>query len=118
MTGSTIASFPPPTGPQRPAAVAFDRREFDQIMRIYGQMVAAGEWRDYALDFTPQKAVFSIFRRASELPIFRIEKSPALARRQGAYTVYGMGGQVLKRGHALATALQIFDRKLMKLVEG
>jgi hypothetical protein len=118
MTDGIIASFPHQGGPQRPAAVAFDRREFDQIMRLYGRMVAAGEWRDYALDFNAQSAVFSIFRRSSELPVFRIEKSPAQARRQGAYTIYGMGGQILKRGHDLSQALKIFDRKLMKLVEG
>ncbi|MBW7835932.1 MAG: DUF2794 domain-containing protein [Sphingomonadales bacterium] len=114
MTDATIAIFPPARAPE---TVSFDRREFDQIMSLYGRMVAAGEWRDYALDLRREAAVFSIFRRASEMPLYRIVKKPAEARRQGAYTLYGMGGQVLKRGHDLAQALQVLERKFLKLVE-
>ena len=75
-------------------------------------MVAAGEWRDYAIDFLKDRAVFSIFRRASEVPIYRIEKDPRLARRQGAYSVIGAGGQILRRGHDLERVLLVIDRKL------
>jgi len=86
----------------RPAStlpvVSFDRRELSEILRIYGRMVAAGEWRDYAIDTLKDRAVFSIFRRTSEMPLFRVEKDPRLARRQGAYSVIGAGGTVLKRG--------------------
>lgn len=114
MTDATIATFPPARPPE---TVSFDRREFDQIMSLYGRMVAAGEWRDYALDLRREAAVFSVFRRASEMPLYRIVKTPAQARRQGAYTLYGMGGQILKRGHDLAQALQVLERKLLKLVE-
>jgi hypothetical protein len=100
-----------------PAAVAqvtFDRLELNHILAIYGRMVAAGEWRDYALDFLDDVAVFSIFRRACEVPLFRIEKRPRLRARQGQYCVVAAGGIILKRGHELAQVLRIFDRKLMK----
>ena len=96
--------------------VTFNRQELDQILRIYSRMVAANEWRDYAIDHMKDQAVFSVFRRASEVPLFRIEKTPALARKQGAYSVVAAGGVVLKRGHELATALKAFDRTL-KLAE-
>ncbi|MBV8978528.1 MAG: DUF2794 domain-containing protein [Alphaproteobacteria bacterium] len=94
--------------------VRFDRAELDRILRIYGRMVAAGEWRDYAIDFLSEVAVFSIFRRSSELPLFRIEKRPKLRQRQGQYAVIGSGGHVLKRGHDLGQVLRILDRKLIK----
>ncbi|KND16430.1 hypothetical protein ADZ37_23105 [Pannonibacter phragmitetus] len=102
-----------PTVPQIPAkpVVAFDRRELDQILRIYGRMVADGEWRDYAIDLMKDRAVFSVFRRSSEMPLYRIEKDPKLARRQGAYSVVATGGMVLKRGHELASVLKIFEKK-------
>jgi hypothetical protein len=77
-------------------------------------MVAAGEWRDYALDFREEAAVFSIFRRASEMPLFRVEKRPKLREKQGMYSVIAAGGQILKRGHDLAQVLRVFDKKLMK----
>lgn len=96
--------------------VTFHRTELDQILRIYGRMVAANEWRDYAIDHLKDSAVFSVFRRTSEIPLFRIVKTPALARKQGIYSVIGANGQVLKRGHELANALTAFDRTL-KLVE-
>ncbi|MBS9722269.1 DUF2794 domain-containing protein [Tianweitania sp. BSSL-BM11] len=96
--------------------VTFNRQELDQILRIYSRMVAANEWRDYAIDHLKDQAVFSVFRRASEVPLFRIVKTPALARKQGAYSVVAAGGVILKRGHELTTALKAFDRAL-KLAE-
>ena len=96
--------------------VAFDRHELNQILRVYGRMVAAGEWRDYAIDHLKDKAVFSIFRRSSEMPLFRVEKDPSLERRQGAYSVIAAGGYIMKRGHDLRQVLTILDKQL-KLVE-
>jgi hypothetical protein len=87
--------------------VSFNRQELREIMDLYGRMVAAGEWRDYALDFTPDEAVFSIFRRTSETPLYRIKKTPKLARRQGAYSVVAVGGLVMKRGHDLARVIGV-----------
>lgn len=92
--------------------VTFDRRELDSILHLYGRMVAAGEWRDYAIDFLRDRAVFSVFRRASEMPIYRIEKNPKLARRQGAYSVISVTGHILKRGHELDRVLGALDRPL------
>ena len=94
--------------------VTFDRLELNRILTLYGRMVAAGEWRDYALDFLEDVAVFSIFRHASEMPLFRIEKHPKLRGRQGQYSVVAAGGLILKRGHELAQVLKIFDKKLLK----
>lgn len=96
--------------------VAFERRELDLILRLYGRMVAANEWRDYAIDHLADRAVFSVYRRASEIPLFQIVKDPKLARRQGAFAVIAAGGRILKRGHELARVLGIFDTKL-KLVK-
>ena len=96
--------------------VTFERRELDLILRLYGRMVAAGEWRDYAIDHLPDRAVFSVFRRTSETPLFQIVKNPKLARRQGAFGVIAASGMILKRGHELARVLRIFDSKL-RLVE-
>ncbi|CAM5430731.1 hypothetical protein MAUB1S_07289 [Mycolicibacterium aubagnense] len=96
--------------------VAFERRELDLILRLYGRMVAANEWRDYAIDHLADRAVFSVYRRASEVPLFQIVKDPNLARRQGAFAVVAAGGRILKRGHELARVLGIFDTKL-KLVK-
>ncbi|HEV2562907.1 MAG TPA: DUF2794 domain-containing protein [Rhizomicrobium sp.] len=94
--------------------VRFERHELNQILSIYGRMVAAGEWRDYAVDFLEDYAAFSIFRRASEMPMFRVEKRPKLKSRQGQYCVIAAGGHVLKRGHDLAQVLRVFDAKLFK----
>jgi hypothetical protein len=94
------------------ARVTFNRLELNRILNLYGRMVAAGEWRDYAIDFLKDRAVFSIFRRASEVPIYRIEKDPKLARKQGAYSVVAAGGQILRRGHELDRVLLVIDRKL------
>ncbi len=95
--------------------VSFDRRELNLLFNLYGAKVAAGEWRDYALDFTQSKAVFSVFRRSSEAPLYRIEKNPELARRQGAYAVIAATGLILRRGHDLSRVLRALDRGL-KLV--
>lgn len=92
--------------------VSFDRRELSEILKVYGRMVAAGEWRDYAIDMLKDRAVFSIFRRSSEMPLFRVEKNPKLARRQGAYSVIAAGGLVMKRGQDLAQVLRVFDKGL------
>jgi hypothetical protein len=94
------------------STVYFNRRELAEILRVYGRKVTAGEWRDYALDFGREKAVFSIFRRTSEVPLFRIEKCPRLARRQGAYSVVAATGLILKRGHELARVLAVLDKDL------
>ncbi len=91
--------------------ISFDRRELGEILKVYGRKVAEGEWRDYAIDHTMEKAVFSIFRRASEVPLFRIEKNPKLARKQGVYSVIAPGGMILKRGHELDKVLRVLDRK-------
>lgn len=96
--------------------ITFDRRELTQILDIYGRKVAAGEWRDYAIDTLGEKAVFSVFRKASEHPLYRIEKSPRLSRRQGAYSVIAATGLILKRGHNLKNVLRVLDKSL-RLVE-
>jgi Protein of unknown function (DUF2794) len=95
-----------------PQAVSFNRIELNRILNLYGRMVAAGEWRDYAIDFLKDRAVFSVYRRASEVPIYRIEKDPRLARKQGAYSVISASGLILRRGHELDRVLLVIDRKL------
>jgi hypothetical protein len=95
-----------------PARVTFTRRELDRILNLYGRMVAAGEWRDYAIDFLKDKAVFSVFRRSTEVPLYRIEKNPKLARKQGVYSVVSATGLILRRGHELERVLLAIDRKL------
>jgi len=85
-------------------------------LRVYGQMVAAGEWRDYAIDHLDDRAVFSIFRRTAEVPLYRVEKNPKLANRQGAYSVIAASGLILKRGKELRNVLKVFDKKLFKIV--
>ncbi len=97
-------------------AVAFNRIELNAILRVYGQMVAAGEWRDYAIDHLDDRAVFSIFRRTAEIPLYRVEKNPKLANRQGAYSVIAASGLILKRGKELCNVLKIFDKKRFKIV--
>ncbi len=104
--------------PERPAAeqVFFDRHELNQILRIYGRMVAAGEWRDYAVAGGSEAAVFAIYRRTADAPVYRIEKRPSLARRQGAFAVLGEGGVVLRRGHSLEIALKAFESRKFRVV--
>jgi len=96
----------------RREGISFDRAELSQILSVYGRMVASGEWRDYAIDILKEKAVFSIFRRSSEMPLYRIEKIPKLARRQGAYSVVAATGLILKRGHDLGRVLRALDKGL------
>ncbi len=100
-----------------PPFVAFTRQELDKILNVYGFFVASGDWKDYAIDSLKEQAVFSIFRRSSEAPLYRIEKHPKLARKQGAYSVVSMTGQVLKRGHDLPQVLRIFDRQKLKIAK-
>ena len=101
-------------GGNAPAAsvqqVTFDRRELNRILSLYGRMVAAGEWRDYAIDFLKDRAVFSVFRHSSEVPIYRIEKNPKLARRQGAYSVVSATGLIVRRGQELDRVLRVLDK--------
>ncbi|WP_371125910.1 DUF2794 domain-containing protein [Bosea sp. (in: a-proteobacteria)] len=104
-----IIPFP---GAVKPAAVTFDRRELSELLNLYGRMVAAGEWRDYAIDFLKDQAQFSVYRRSSEVPLYRIVKTPALAKRQGAYSVVAATGLVLKRGAELSRVLRVLDKKL------
>lgn len=100
------ASSPSPIS----ATVTFDRHELREIFNLYGRMVASGEWRDYAMDFGKERAVFSVYRRSNEHPLFRIEKNPKLARKQGAYAVIAVTGLILKRGHELARVLKVLDK--------
>jgi hypothetical protein len=97
--------------------VAFHRTELSVILSVYGRMVAAGEWRDYGISCLRDVAIFSVFRRTAEHPLYRIEKRPRLRNRQGQYAVIGMDGQVLKRGHDLRTVLRVLERKLIRAVE-
>jgi hypothetical protein len=97
--------------------VTFSRRELDRILRLYGRKVADGEWRDYAIDFLKDRAVFSVVRRSSEVPIYRIEKNPKLDRRQGAFSVISATGHILRRGQELDRVLGALDPSL-RLVAG
>lgn len=101
---------------REPLPVTFHRRELDLILWIYGRMVGEGEWKDYAIDHLKDRAVFSVFKRAGELPLYRIEKNPKLAGKQGAYSVSNTHGMILKRGHELKQVLKVFD-KALKLVD-
>ncbi|AWN42352.1 DUF2794 domain-containing protein [Methylobacterium durans] len=108
-TTAHVVPFPAPsTAPQ----IAFNRDELRILFNLYGRMVADGEWRDYALDFRRDKAVFSIYRRTSEMPLYRIEKDPKLARRQGTYAVVAASGRVMKRGTDLARVLSVLEKPL------
>ncbi|MCB2088544.1 MAG: DUF2794 domain-containing protein [Sphingomonadaceae bacterium] len=111
--GGTIVPFPGKFAGQ----VGFQRDELMRIMDVYGRMVAAGNWRDYAMDFTRDAAIFAAFVRTAERPQAQIEKRPALRNRQGMWTLLGEHGQVLKRGHELAGVLAPIERRLMKAVE-
>ena len=108
LGGGTPVRTPPPPVNQ----VTFSRRELNRILDLYGRKVAAGEWRDYAIDFLKDRAVFSVFRRASEVPIYRIEKNPKSARRQGTYSVISATGLIVRRGHELERVLRAIDRSL------
>ena len=101
----------------RPNQTGFDRRELARILDLYGRMVAAGEWRDYAMDFTRDCATFAAFRRTADQPQMRLEKRPALRNRQGMWALFGEHGQILKRGHELAGVLAPVERRFFKIVE-
>ncbi|WP_293884190.1 DUF2794 domain-containing protein [Sphingomonas sp.] len=107
----TVAPFP-----RSALQVGFDRGELSRILDLYGRMVSAGHWRDYAMDLGRDAAIFSAFRRTAENPEFRIEKRPSLRNRQGQWTLFGQGGVVLRRGHELGPVLAPIERRLMKLV--
>jgi len=110
-----IAQFP--TGHAQTRPVVFNRQELTRILDLYGRMVSAGAWRDYAIEGGKDEAIFAVFRRASEAPLYRIVKRPHLAARQGAYALIGADGRVLKRGHRLANVLSVLEKRLVKLVE-
>ena len=114
MSDGDPIAFPRPhvTASGSHAVVAFNRLELKAILDVYGRRVAAGDWRDYAIDMTRDSAVFSVFRRASEVPIYRIEKSPKLARKQGAYAVITASGLILKRGTELKRVLAVLDKSM------
>jgi hypothetical protein len=112
LGGERVVTAPPASA----ARVTFDRRELNRIFGLYGRKVAEGEWRDYAIDFLKDRAVFSVFRRAAEVPIYRIEKNPRLARRQGVYSVISATGLIVRRGHELDRVLRAIDRSLSLVV--
>ncbi|MFD1914041.1 DUF2794 domain-containing protein [Halodurantibacterium flavum] len=114
MTPLTPHPVPMPAAPEQ---VSFDRQELGVILALYGRMVAAGEWRDYGISCLRDMAVFSIFRRTAENPLYRIEKHPKLRARQGMYSVVGMDGHILKRGHDLRTVLRVLERKLIRSID-
>jgi hypothetical protein len=111
----TVTPFPLTGKP--PAQIGFERLELTRILDLYGRMVAAGHWRDYAIELGRDAAVFAAFRRAAERPEFRIEKRPALRNKQGMWALVGEGGAVLKRGHELGPVLAPVERRLLKIVE-
>lgn len=110
-TRDASSSQSPPGKP--PQFVRFDRRELTTVLALYGRKIAAGEWRDYALDFTRDRALFSVYRRTSERPLYVIEKNPRLARKQGQYLVTNTQGRVLKRGHKLEQVLKVLEPNLV-----
>ncbi len=112
-----LESPPPSRLPAIDDKVAFNRGELAIILGLYGRMVSAGEWRDYAMSFLKDVAVFSVFRRTAEFPLYRIEKRPRLRGRQGQYAVISVDGRILKRGADLKTVLRVLERKLIRAVE-
>ena len=115
MSQLVTAPFAPAERP--PEQVCFDRREFGVIFSLYGRMVAAGEWRDYGISTLREVAVFAIFRRTAEMPLYRVEKRPALRAKQGMYGVVAMDGRILRRGHDLAQVLRVLEPKAVRLVD-
>ncbi len=103
---------PASPGPDLQRHTTFNRQELSTILAVYGRKVAAGEWRDYAIDLGREKAVFSVFRRTSECALYRIEKTPKLARKQGAYSIVTPTGLILKRGHDLSRVLQVLEDRV------
>jgi len=115
--GAVLALAAARRQPNGAAATTFTRQELNEILGIYGRKVVEGEWRDYAIDQLKERAVFSIFRRSSEFPLYRIVKQPKLARRQGAYAVVAAGGVILKRGHDLGNVLKVLEPRRLSLVQ-
>lgn len=113
----SILPPPVPFAAAIPEQVSFDRRELGTILSLYGRMVAMGEWRDYAINAMREVAVFSIFRRAAETPLYRVEKRPRLRAKQGMYAVIGAEGQVLRRGHDLTQVLKVLEKRLIRPVD-
>ncbi|KAJ03633.1 DUF2794 domain-containing protein [Sulfitobacter mediterraneus] len=114
----TMHSPPQVTPFERPPEqVAFHRTELSVILSLYGRMVAAGEWRDYGISCLKEVAVFSVFRRTAEIPLYRIEKRPKLRNKQGMYAIVGTGGQIMRRGHDLKAVLRVLERKLIRSVD-
>lgn len=111
---ANVVAFP---GQRSPEQVGFGRGELTRILDLYGRMVAAGEWRDYAMNFTRDCAIFAAFRRTADIPQMRLEKRPSLRNRQGMWTLFGEHGQVLKRGHELSNVLAPLERRLVKAVD-
>jgi hypothetical protein len=114
--GSPAYRSPAPLSQVTLSQVTFSRLELKRILDLYGRKVAAGEWRDYAIDFMKDRAVFSVFRRSSEVPLYRIEKNPKLSRRQGAYSVISATGLIVRRGHELERVLRAIDRSQLVVV--
>lgn len=114
----TLQTPPPSNLREMPSPqVAFHRTELSVILSLYGRMVAAGEWRDYGISCLREVAVFSVFRRTAENPMYRIEKRPKLRGKQGMYAVIGIDGQVLRRGQDLKTVLRVLERKLIRAID-
>lgn len=110
-------NVPTPFPGHAKAQIAFHRTELNLILSLYGRFVAAGEWRDYGISHLSDVAIFSVFRRTAEHPIYRIEKRPSLRMKQGQYVVVAMGGQILKRGNDLRQVLRVLERKLIRVVD-
>ncbi|MGB0907545.1 MAG: DUF2794 domain-containing protein [Maricaulaceae bacterium] len=129
MTNNVVPLKPKTSGVSKPptritssqirpnSQTAFHRTELSVILSVYGHMVSQGHWKDYAMDFLKEKAVFSIYRQASEQPLYRIEKTPALKAKQGQYSVIAPGGLILKRGHDLKTVLRVFDKQRFRVTK-
>ncbi|MBN9310974.1 MAG: DUF2794 domain-containing protein [Devosia sp.] len=120
IASGLLIDFPPVASPAQRgparfvAAVSFDRKELQTILNVYGRKVVDGEWRDYALDFLRDRALFSIYKRASERPLYVVEKNPKLRNKQGQYMVIGQDGRILKRGHDLSTVLRVLELAVVK----
>ena len=118
MSTNNIVNLPPrssSSNPGKPSQIAFNRQELSQILSVYGRMVSAGHWKDYAMDFLSDRAIFSVYRKASEHALYQIVKTPALRKKQGQFSVLAPGGLIVKRGHELSAVLKVFDRKKFQL---
>ena len=114
---TVLTPTPFPLSDRLPEQVCFDRHELNKILTVYGRMVALGEWRDYGLSMLRDMAVFSIFRRTAEFPLYRVEKRPKLRAKQGVYSVVAMDGHILRRGHDLTQVLRVLEAKVIRQVD-